>query len=640
MVLGGATKAAEFTAETVEQAIELGLKTLGVSRDDVEITVLQKEQRKLGLFQSSAVVRLAYDQEHCRQKRQEAEIEQYLTLRYAPGGFTLRIQPVPEQLQEQLHKAINLFLARHHVPTTTKLTRAQIAAAQSGKALVVFEPTVIELDGIRTSLFIALSRMEACFIQYDQGTVSRQALDEAMAVHGIVNGINEAALGSITDGTYTPGLPVVIARGKPPRKATAPQLEYRFEPNEIRMSFREDGSVDFRDVMRLSCAHKGDVLACKGAPTPGEKGWTVTGEEIGFVIEPDPSLPAGANTVVSDDGAELRAAIDGHIEIHNGLICVEKVLVIEGNVDYRVGNIDFDGSVVIGGDVMPEFRVSAKGNIEVYGSVDDATIETDADLVVRYGIFSKGRGSIHAGGDVKAWHFENVEVHARRIYVTSSAINCQLNAREFIEVGGLPGTLVGGVATARDYVYANSIGSDLGTRTEVIVGDTTELDSQIGELKRLIGRTAHRRSELMEKYEQAVVSGQGLQPLPGINEAILDKLPKTIEALDKEIQVLRAELPPLRQARRRLSAAKCHVFRELHDGTTISVFTAKRMFKGDVCHGTVLFDNDRVRVFPFQDYDLQGELDDSNGREPSAAMPARSRSSDDGTATQPANAHV
>jgi uncharacterized protein (DUF342 family) len=298
-------------------------------------------------------------------------------------------------------------------------------------------------------------------------------------------------------------------------------------------------------------------------------------------------------------------------------VSVEETFTVQGDVDYHVGNIDFDGSVIIAGDVLPEFQIRAKGNVEVFGTVDDAVIEAGGDVIVQYGIFSKGFGHVTAKGDVRAKHCENVAISARRIHIASSAVNSTLNARELVEVLRNPGTLVGGAARAGTYVLANVFGSELGTRTDVIVGDPTEYDQQIEELRRLIGQKARRRMELMRQHELAKAAQAGMQNLISVNTNRLDGLLHEAEQIDAELPGLRATLRPVKEKRRRLAVAKCHVYTRLHESTLVRLFTAKRYFTDPIDHCTLLFDKDQVRAFPFQYSDLESDAPSDESSAPS-----------------------
>jgi len=270
---------------------------------------------------------------------------------------------------------------------------------------------------------------------------------------------------------------------------------------------------------------------------------------------------------------------------------------------------------MVGGDVRPGFEITAKGNVEVLGSVDNAIIEAEGDVVVQYGIFSKGSGRVTAKGDVKARHCENVTINARRIHVNSSAVNCELNARQVVEVMGSPGALVGGVARARYYVFACHFGSEIGTRTDVIVGDPSNYDVQIDVLKRAIGQKARRRMELLHNYE-VTLSGTGGQTFSAEQTDRLELMLKEAGTLENELIELRAKLTPLREKRRRLAAAKCHVYTKLHEGTLVKLFSAKRHFTEEVKHCTLLFDKDEVRAFPFRYEELDDETPEDDDEQP------------------------
>jgi uncharacterized protein (DUF342 family) len=622
MPLAGTRKVAEFSAETVEKAVQIGLRTLGVSADDVEIAVLQREQRKLGFLKTEAVISITYDEDYIRRKRDEAEIEKYLTLRFAPDGFALKVNPVPEELHWELLEVTTHFLIKHCVPGFRRLTREQLVEEQTGEYHVIFEPEVIELDGLRASMYLSPPKMDAYFIQYDVGRIKRETLMAAIAHKGVVRGLDEAAVESILNGTYMAGLPIVIAQGERPIDEKAAPLEYQFNPSSARITYKEDSSVDFRDVMRLSFVEQDSVLIRKGQRSAGTNGWTVTGEEIKFKVEAEKTFPAGKGTCVSDDGQELRAAMSGHIEMHDGLVSVEETFTVQGDVDYHVGNIEFDGSVIVAGDVLPEFEIRAKGNVEVFGTVDDAAIEAGGDVIVQYGIFSKGFGHVTAKGDVRARHCENVAISARRIYIATSAVNSTLTARDLIEVARNPGTLVGGVARAGKYVLANIFGSEIGTRTDVIVGDPSEYDARIDELRRLIGQKARRRMDLIRQHEVAKTAGAGMQGLISVNSEKLDQLLREAEQIDAELPGLRSKLRPVKEKRRRLAVAKCHVYTRLHESTLVRLFTTKRYFTESINHCTLLFDKDQVRAFPFQYSELDAETaSDETPEDDEAAAP-------------------
>ena len=70
-------KSIEQEAKTVEEAIELGLASMGVSRDEVSIEVLEKEQKGfLGFGSKLAKVRLTSLYEEAEEEQAEKEPEE------------------------------------------------------------------------------------------------------------------------------------------------------------------------------------------------------------------------------------------------------------------------------------------------------------------------------------------------------------------------------------------------------------------------------------------------------------------------------------------------------------------------------------------------------------------------------------
>ena len=56
------------------------------------------------------------------------------------------------------------------------------------------------------------------------------------------------------------------------------------------------------------------------------------------------------------------------------------------NVDNSVGNIYFDGTVIVRKNVLNGFKVIAKGDVQVNGIIEGGYVENTGDVVVRQGI--------------------------------------------------------------------------------------------------------------------------------------------------------------------------------------------------------------------------------------------------------------
>ena len=69
----------------------------------------------------------------------------------------------------------------------------------------------------------------------------------------------------------------------------------------------------------------------------------------------------------------LTCDISGHVILENDKIFVSNVLELV-NVDNSTGDIDYEGDVVVNGNVLAGFTVKATGDITVSGIVEGATV--------------------------------------------------------------------------------------------------------------------------------------------------------------------------------------------------------------------------------------------------------------------------
>ena len=81
----------------------------------------------------------------------------------------------------------------------------------------------------------------------------------------------------------------------------------------------------------------------------------------------------GRNLSESEDGTELVSQVSGHVVLENDKIFVSNVLELV-NVDNSTGDIDYEGDVVVKGNVLAGFTVKATGDITVSGIVEGATV--------------------------------------------------------------------------------------------------------------------------------------------------------------------------------------------------------------------------------------------------------------------------
>jgi hypothetical protein len=247
----------------------------------------------------------------------------------------------------------------------------------------------------------------------------------------------------------------------------------------------DDGTVNFRQLGLLRLCNRGDVLVTSVPPVDGENGEDVYGQPIPFPrLKNAAPIPRGKNTVISEDGLHLIADVSGQLILQDSKINISPALEIPANVDNSTGDIDFNGEVTIRGNVVSGFTVKAQGNIEIFGVCEAATLISDGNIVLANGAQGAGRAELSAGRDITAKFIESCKVTAGGNIVADSIMKSTVKCNGSVTLAGKNGLLVGGSLVAGDKLIARTIGSPMGTATEIQVGGSPqELEEHKGKVE-------------------------------------------------------------------------------------------------------------------------------------------------------------
>lgn len=115
---------------------------------------------------------------------------------------------------------------------------------------------------------------------------------------------------------------MLVARGRRAVRGTSAQIDLLLLPPDSSgdANWIPPALANTRNTLLVKA---GDVIARKTPMVPGSDGMNIFGLPVRAPQVKDASLPLGTNTVVSEDGLELRAAIDGQLRWAEGGIAVE-----------------------------------------------------------------------------------------------------------------------------------------------------------------------------------------------------------------------------------------------------------------------------------------------------------------------------
>lgn len=330
----------------------------------------------------------------------------------------------------------------------------------------------------------------------------------------------------------------LIAAGKNPEDGKDGWLEYFFDPDPKQHLKKDNhGKVDFYDLEFVQNVEKGTKLVQLHAPTPGIPGKNLFGETKDAGDGKSIELPNCQNAEISpDEPTVIISKIAGHVHVKRGKeIIVEDVLKVSGNIDFDTGNINAIGTVIINGDVKSGFKVTASGDITINGLVEDATIVSDSNVLIKKGFIGHGKGLVKSGGCVVLSHVSNQKIVADgSIMINGEVIQAELIAGESVEVRGQNGNIIGGSITAGTFVTAQEIGNDQNIKTSVTMGGNGQVMEMIKTQKEEIEKTKAQH----ERVKQGIVALVRLQikmgKLPPEKDNLLAELKKARVSLEAQ----------------------------------------------------------------------------------------------------------
>lgn len=367
--------------------------------------------------------------------------------------------------------------------------------------------------------------------------VNREAIVAALAAIGVESGLLDAAIDAVVGSGCASG--ELVAVGRPAEDGCDGRLEALIPQVRDRRP-REDasGHIDYRDLGDIQVVHPGDPLMRRHPPTPGVDGQTLLGQVIpakpGKAVKFAGKLP-GTELAIGDADL-LLAAITGQPVVVKDGIAVEPIYTV-AKVGSASGNINFDGNVVIKGDVDAGMTVCATGDIEIGGVVDLATLEAGGNIVVKGGVIGSlvhaGSGDHHirCGGTFNATYAQQAVIEAGdSIFIDDMALQCELSALNHITVGHKQrGHIIGGSARATLSITAKVIGSPNQGHTRLEIGINPQMRAQQLAVLRQRDRLSVQLCEVGKLLAFAEKSPGKLAP------EIVDKARATAVALTAEI---------------------------------------------------------------------------------------------------------
>jgi|AntRauTorckE6833_2_1112554.scaffolds.fasta_scaffold10612_4 uncharacterized protein (DUF342 family) len=358
--------------------------------------------------------------------------------------------------------------------------------------------------------------------------LTREALDAALKQSKIVRGLLEDSLNELTSEAMQKQLresqkPVcmVVAYGESAYDGTDAWLETLIEDiADRRPQMDDEGNVNFLELGDFPHVEADQALVRRHPPTDGKSGWTVTGRTVKGRNGKDLTLKPKNDSVKLAEGDEdlLLSSMAGMPVVHDKGAQVEQVLKVE-QVGLKTGHIRFDGSVHVKGNVDPGMKIEVSGDVKVGGLVEAAYIKAGGAIEIGGGVIGRKKSEkekqpdiqktddekgkvndayLKAGTQIKARFIQEAKVEAdQEIIVQKQILHSEVTAGIKIMMPGR-GTIVGGVARAKEIIDVGISGAMANVPTKLIAGETDDIKQKITTVNNNLKQLDLQRQQLMD----------------------------------------------------------------------------------------------------------------------------------------------
>ena len=328
-------------------------------------------------------------------------------------------------------------------------------------------------------------------------------IKKSLAAHGVKVGINDDSIRSFLARKLA-NEPVVVAEGVKPIEGKDAYIELLKDPDKP-FEVRDDEKIDFWSRSTIVTVHPGQEIAIKHPLENGKNGIDVTGTVAKAKPVKNVEFSFGDGLARDEENRLLLiATAEGQLKNDKGRLAVLPELDIHQDIDFGIGSIDFPGAVKIHGSVREGFHVVAQGNIEIFGPVEGADVDSQGVVIVHGGIRGMGKGTLRSSGDFSLNFADQATIRSGGTILANNAIlHSHLYAQRAVMALGMgkKSQIAGGRIEAGLEVSCNVLGSEMGTKTEVIVG----LPPEMLEKRKVFTGEIKRCEENLEKIEPNLV---------------------------------------------------------------------------------------------------------------------------------------
>ncbi len=386
---------------------------------------------------------------------------------------------------------------------------------------------------------------------------------------------------------------VTIAKAEPPTNGENAQFVCTLP--EIKIHTKNS---DFKDQGDITLVEQGEPIMRRIPATPGTPSKNIFGEPLSPI--PGKNTPFSSTligAVISDDDPNLLIASESGqpVVVKNG-ISIGKTMSMS-KVDLTTGNVIFEGSVIVNGDVGSGMIVRALQDITVKGQVENAILDAGGNILIRGAVTGKTdkpteTTALRANGSITAKYIEHAFIKSNdSIYAQDWVLASDLTAFNDIVVGSdnsSKGQITGGNLVAGLLIKAIKLGANSHVKTYTEVGLSSEINTNIA----AVNSNQQTQEKVLTEIQKKIAA---LANNPNkFGQEMLQEAKQAFVSVEKSIAKFQAERTLMMDEKTRTEHAKIVIEKKVYTGVTAIVSNRDVTFKTDTGKRTLCIKDDKL----------------------------------------------
>jgi len=455
----------------------------------------------------------------------------YINLQLNPSDFTSEVDSREIRKQLESGETKRLYVSEkalksacdtaNHYFKTGDSTVVQERIGERKNAEIEFR---IPEDGMQASLILTTpygGKLPTL------GTIKSLAVKNRI-VRGLSTKVIESMLNQARQSPPGAVLEQIVAKGLPARNGKNSKF-VPLVPNALERVLKPqtgDGErVDMRNLGEVICVKVNTPVLRRTEPTKGRSGFDIKGNKIPAVAGEWVNFKMGSGTVVSDSDANLlMSAISGMPKYRDQIMNIDDTFICSG-VNVGSGHVNYEGAVLVNGDVTEKMQIKAAGDVTINGFVESAYIESGGDIIITEGAMGKVNDThgefqckLVAAGSIHVQHGQGIDIQCSgNITVGRQLAYSRLRCGGAVIVGQIDkpmGNLFACDIISQDRVEAGTLGA--------VSGSTLKVDFSPG-----FNQLLERKDSLDELLKQ--IRENNLKHKEKINLIQSKKVPKELQ---------------------------------------------------------------------------------------------------------------